>query len=116
MLRDAAVLVLPNRATTVSARYTSPLKLFEYLALGKPIVASDLPALREVLRDQENAILVPPDRPLALAAALREVLDDPALAERLGRGARADAPQYSWDRRAWRLEMLMRAAIAARTS
>ena len=116
LLRDAAVLVLPNRATTVSARYTSPLKLFEYLALGKPIVASDLPALREVLRDQENAILVPPDRPLALAAALREVLDDPALAERLGRGARADAPQYSWDRRAWRLEMLMRAAIAARTS
>ena len=116
LLRDATVLVLPNRATTVSARYTSPLKLFEYLALGKPIVASDLPALREVLRDQENAILVPPDRPVALAAALREVLDDPELAERLGRGARADAPQYSWDRRAGRLEVLMRAAIAAHTS
>ena len=44
-LEPADVLVLPNPATVVSERYTSPLKLFEYLALGRPIVASDLPGV-----------------------------------------------------------------------
>ena len=113
LLRDAAILVVPNRSMPASARYTSPLKLFEYLALGKPVVASDLPALREILRDQENALLVPPDRPAALAAALRDVLEDSALAERLSRGAHVEAQKYTWDRRAERLEALLRAAIVA---
>ena len=52
--------MLPNTATEVSARYTSPLKLFEYLAAGRPIVASRLPALAEVLEDGVNALLVAP--------------------------------------------------------
>jgi glycosyltransferase involved in cell wall biosynthesis len=46
-LGEADVLVLPNTALAISARYTSPLKLFEYLASSRPIVASDLPALAE---------------------------------------------------------------------
>src|SRR5262249_13241169 len=67
-LAAAAVLVLPNsRAEPISARYTSPLKLFEYMAAGRPIVASDLPSLREVLTGGRNAVLVPPDDPGALA-------------------------------------------------
>jgi len=55
----ADVLVLPNSAKAkIASHYTSPLKLFEYMASRRPIVASDLPSLREVLRDGENAILV----------------------------------------------------------
>ena len=57
------MLVLPNTATEVSASYTSPLKLFEYLAAGRPIVASRLPALAEVLEDGINALLVAPEDP-----------------------------------------------------
>jgi glycosyltransferase involved in cell wall biosynthesis len=113
-LRAADVLVLPNRATTISARYTSPLKLFEYLAAGRPIVASDLPALREVLRDNENARLVPPDDPHALAEALLAVARDPAGAVRLARGAFETASEYSWDRRAARLESILQTATDLR--
>ena len=59
-LARANVLVLPNPASAISSRFTSPLKLFEYMAAGRPIVASDLPALREVLSPDENAVLVTP--------------------------------------------------------
>jgi glycosyltransferase involved in cell wall biosynthesis len=106
-LQASDVLVLPNRATAVSASYTSPLKLFEYLAAGRPIVASRLPALAEVLRDEDNALLVDPDDSRALAAALARVSSDRALAVRLARRAFEDAAQFSWTRRAERLEPVL---------
>ena len=114
LLREADLLVLPNRATSVSASYTSPLKLFEYLAAGRPIVASDLPALREILRDRENAWLVPPDDPAALAAALDALSRDKALSVRLARAAFDSAGAYSWDARAERLEQTLTRAAAAK--
>jgi glycosyltransferase involved in cell wall biosynthesis len=108
-LEAADVLVLPNPETPVSARYTSPLKLFEYLALGRPIVASDLPAFREVLTDRDDALLFQPGSADALAGAVRELLGQPALAERVAARARLRADDYSWDRRAERLEALLAA-------
>ncbi len=112
-LETADVLVLPNPETAVSARYTSPLKLFEYLALGRPIVASDLPAFREVLTDRRNAVLFEPGSATALAGAIRTVLQDPAFAEAIAGQARAMAVEYSWDRRAERLDALFDASRGA---
>ena len=106
-LEPADVLVLPNPATAVSERYTSPLKLFEYLAMGRPIVASDLPAFREVVRHRENALLFEAGSAPALAAAVRAVVGDPALAASLGRRAFETAHDYSWDARAGRLDGLL---------
>lgn len=106
-------LALPNVRSTISERYTSPLKLFDYLAAGRPIVASDLPAIREVLTDQVNGLLVEPGRADVLADALGRVLDDGALAERLSRKAFDDADRYSWDARAGRLEPVLQAAEVA---
>jgi glycosyltransferase involved in cell wall biosynthesis len=105
-LRAADVLVLPNPASAISTRFTSPLKLFEYMAAGRPIVASDLPAITEVLRHEKNALLVAPGDPAALAAAVRRLLNDHALADRLAQAALVDAGEYSWDRRGERLEAL----------
>ncbi len=110
-LRRARVLVLPNTATDLSSRYTSPLKLFEYMASARPIVASDLPSLREVLRDGENALLVPAGDARGLAAAVRRLFDDPALALRLAASAKRDAAAYSWERRAERIEALMEEVV-----
>jgi glycosyltransferase involved in cell wall biosynthesis len=113
LLRQASVLVLPNRASAISTSFTSPLKLFEYMAAGRPIVASDLPSLREVLHDQVDALLVPPGDAGALAAAIRTLLADPALARRLAGAAAAAVPQYGWDRRAERLEALFKTVVTA---
>ncbi len=105
-LREADVLALPNPASAISTLFTSPLKLFEYMASGRPIVASDLPSLREVLRDGENALLVEPGNPQALTAGIVRIKTHAALGERLARQAREDARQFTWERRAERLEAL----------
>jgi len=111
-LGAADILVLPNTASTISERYTSPLKLFEYLTLGKPIVASDLPAIREVLTDTRTALLVPPGDVAALSRAISRLASDPRLSAELGAAALALAPSFSWDARAARLEPALEAARA----
>ena len=111
-LAGARILVLPNTRTAISERYTSPLKLFEYLAMGRAIVASDLPAIREVLTHGDNALLVPPGDADALASAIRRLLDDAGLARQLGERARALAARYTWEARAERLEAALRVAAA----
>jgi glycosyltransferase involved in cell wall biosynthesis len=100
-LAAADIVVIPNSAKQqISARHTSPLKLFEALAAKRPIVASDLESLREVLVAEKNALLVPPDNAGALASALRRLVADPALGERLATEARRESTRYSFDARA----------------
>lgn len=99
-LTASDLLVLPNSGKeTMSARYTSPLKLFEYMASGKPIVASDLPSLREVL-SEKNAFLVKPDDPEALAEGIRYVLAHPEEAAQRAAQALEDVKRYTWESRA----------------
>ncbi|MFQ5527079.1 MAG: glycosyltransferase family 4 protein, partial [Thermoanaerobaculia bacterium] len=84
-----------------ASRWMSPLKMFEYMAAGKAIVSSDLPVLREVLEDEENAILVPPEDLDSWSEALQRLDRDPDLRKRLGAAAReALLAHYSWDQRA----------------
>ncbi|HVU80073.1 MAG TPA: glycosyltransferase family 4 protein [Candidatus Paceibacterota bacterium] len=102
-LSAADVLVLPNSGIEdISRLYTSPLKMFEYMAAGKPIVASDLPSIREIL-DEATAYFTPPDDPEALARVIGAVLADPAGARRRGQAAQQGAKAYSWRERAKKL-------------
>ncbi len=110
-LDGADVLVLPNTHSAISDRYTSPLKLFEYLTRGRAIVASDLPSIREILTDGQTALLVPAGNPEALAGALQRLGADGALRQRLATSAAALAPDFSWARRATRLEPALKAAV-----
>jgi glycosyltransferase involved in cell wall biosynthesis len=80
-----------------------PMKIFLYLAAGRPIVAPDLPDLREVLQHDVNALLVAPGDHVAAANALERLLDEPALARRLGDAARHTAAGLTWDARAHRV-------------
>lgn len=89
-------------------RYASPLKLFEYLALGKAVIAPREPNLMEVLRDGENARLFDGKTPGAFEAALDELLADGALRDRLGQGARTsiDSQRLTWLENAKRVTAL----------
>jgi glycosyltransferase involved in cell wall biosynthesis len=100
LINAADICLLPLSQTSIGARYTSPLKLFEYMAMGKAIIASDLPSLREVLRPEENALLTPPGDAPALATALAHFATKPAQASALGECALADSRRYGWDSRA----------------
>ncbi|MBA2302939.1 MAG: glycosyltransferase family 4 protein [Acidobacteria bacterium] len=111
-LARATMLVLPNPASAISTNFTSPLKLFEYMASGRAIVASDLPSIREVLQHGRDALLVEPGNPAAIAAALRTLAADKPLAERLARTALDGAASYTWARRAERLERLFTEVVA----
>jgi glycosyltransferase involved in cell wall biosynthesis len=106
LLARADVLVLPNPASAISTRSTSPLKLFEYLAAGRAIVASDLPSIREVLRHEIDSLLVAPGDAAALASAIRRLSQDEAFRLGLSRRALESAADYTWERRAERLESL----------
>ena len=108
-LATASVGVLPLTRDLISAHFTSPLKLFEYMAARVPIVSSDLPSTREILTHEVNAILVPPDNPEALARGIERLLTDRGMADRLSDKAYEDVLSYSWDRRAERIIQFLRA-------
>ena len=70
--------------------YASPLKMFDYMAASRAIVAPDRPNIREILVDGETALLFDPDRAEAMWQAVARLIDDPALRARLGSAARAE--------------------------
>ncbi|MEX1248612.1 MAG: glycosyltransferase [Anaerolineales bacterium] len=102
------VLVLPySRQVSGSsgvdiAPYTNPLKMFEYLATGRPIVASDLPILKEIL-SEKNAIILPSGDVDAWVEALAGLQRSPRRRAALAKAARQTAGQYTWEKRAQRI-------------
>jgi glycosyltransferase involved in cell wall biosynthesis len=91
---DAAVAPYPR----LPRFYFSPLKVFEYMAAGLPVLASRLGQLEELIRHGINGLLCPPGDAGALAAALAGLCADPGLRQRLGEAARATVlRQHTWE-------------------
>ena len=81
-----------------------PIKLYEYMAAGLPIIASNFPLLKQIIEDAGCGLLVDPMDPNAIAAAMRWILDHPAEAEAMGqRGLQAVLCKYNWDAEAVKL-------------
>jgi glycosyltransferase involved in cell wall biosynthesis len=93
-----------------------PLKLFSYLAAGRPILAPAAPDTAELLEDGGNALLVPPGEPEIAACALDRILGDSKLADRLSAGALASARDLTWDRRAEKIQAFLEGRLAAALS
>lgn len=97
-----------HNGTINISRWMSPLKIFEYMAAGKPMVASDLPVIGEVLKSGKNAILCNPDKIADWVNAIQQLKDNPEQREQLGRQARIDfEATYTWKKRAEKIKELL---------
>ncbi len=97
--KAADVFVAPNSGKEqIASRHTSPLKVLEYMMSEVPIVASDVPSLREIL-GESNAILVTPDDPRALASGILRAIEDPKHSATIAEQAKKDVMQYDWSKR-----------------
>lgn len=96
----ADVLILPSSARSeISRHFTSPLKLFTYMASDRPIVASDLPSIREILTE-DLAFFFKPDDAKDLAAQISYALENTQEADRKAQAAKELVKRYTWDARA----------------
>jgi glycosyltransferase involved in cell wall biosynthesis len=99
-LAECDVLASPHVPLEGQAFFGSPTKLFEYMAIGRPIVASALEQIAEVLEDGRTARLVEPGNAAELAGAIEELLREPERALRLGTAARVEAERvHRWEDR-----------------
>lgn len=99
------LLVLPYtehitiKGGTKAAEFTSPMKLFEYMAAGKPIVAAAIPSVADILKDGENCAMTAPGNARGFARTVRRCLDDKGFSEKMGRAARQKVGEYTWENR-----------------
>jgi len=97
---DILVITAPDEARYAAT--TSPIKLFEFLAAGKAIVAPSLPSIRTIL-NEENCLFFEAGNPQDLAEKIGWLIDNRPLREKLSQRAHEDARQYSWVRRAGKI-------------
>ena len=104
------ILVSPHvPATDGSEFFGSPTKLFEYLSMSKPVIASRLGQIAEVIRDNQNGLLVEPGNASALARAIEKLSQDESLRGRLGAAGRQTVVErYTWRHNAGRVFEAMR--------
>ncbi len=101
----ADIVAMPIQPTTLNHRLTTPNKLFEAMAAGVPVVASDLPGMAPIVREADIGLLVDPTDPNAIAAAIRRLVADPSQRVAMGdRALQAAHDRYNWERQA---EILM---------
>ncbi len=98
-LRISDLLIMNYPNIEHYAHYMSPMKLFEYMASKKPIVASDLPSIREILNDN-NSILINPDSERGLENGIIKLLNDDYLSNQISKQAFADVQCHTWQKRA----------------
>jgi glycosyltransferase involved in cell wall biosynthesis len=105
----ATVVAAPFLKSAMTSEHTSPIKAFEAMAAGRPLLISDTEAAREIVEDGRTGLLVSPGNVDAWSKAIARVLGDRALQMTLARAAFEKAPHYSWARRAQRVDEFLEA-------
>ena len=104
-LKAADVVVAPNSQSAETSqgiaaiKWTSPMKVFEYMSSRRPMVVSDIPAMRELL-DDSMAVFVEPDNPKALAEGIDKLLSDKEKVEEITKNAYDKVKNLTWEKRA----------------
>lgn len=103
------ILLMPFPFNEHYAYMMSAMKMFEYMASGTAIIATDLPSITEVL-SENNALLIPPDDDQALASAIKKLSEDPAWRTRIAERAFVDIQTYTWTEKARTIASFLRIA------
>jgi glycosyltransferase involved in cell wall biosynthesis len=106
-LKSADILLMPHPYSNFYENYVSPLKMFEYMASGRAIIASDLPSIKEVLTHKESALLSPPGDFESIAENAKILLSDKVFANSIACNALIKVADYSWNLRAKRVLKFM---------
>lgn len=102
-LKSSDILLMPHPYSEFYAYYVSPLKLFEYMSAKKPIIASSLPSIEEILEDRKNALLGKAGDPSSIARNICEVLEHPDLSRKISTAAFNAVQHQTWIKRAERI-------------
>jgi glycosyltransferase involved in cell wall biosynthesis len=100
--RGMDIFVVPAK-NTVRMNYVAHLKIYEYMGLSRPIVATRLRSIEEEVEDGRTGILVPPDDPRGLAEGIQKLVQNPGMAEEIADRAFHHSARYHWERRAERI-------------
>lgn len=95
----ADVLLMPYSKSCGTSQWMSPLKLFEYMASGRAIIASNFPVFDDILSHEKNAYLVEADNAYSLKQGLETVFSNKSLMNSIGQQAKKDVQKHSWDAR-----------------
>ena len=99
----ATIGVIPYEPVGLNNTFTTPNKLFDYMAAGLPVAASRLPELTRFVEHGEIGLTFSPGDPASLAAALNEMLADPERYGRMRERAREAGRRYTWERESRKL-------------
>ncbi|MEZ4887183.1 MAG: glycosyltransferase family 4 protein [Chitinophagales bacterium] len=100
VLNNVTIATIPNNEMGEGKKYTSPLKTYEYMAMGLPIIASNLYSMRQLLKNGENCLFFEPENEKDLAKKIDQLLEDETLRQQLINNNYSQAQLYSWEKRA----------------
>ena len=103
ILKSSDLAIVPNTNFIISEKYTSPLKIFEYLASSLPIISSDLPAMRELLKNEVNCLFFESGNPDDLARKINLLYKNKKLLSVMSENNYNLSRKYSWNERAQKI-------------
>ncbi len=112
-LKSADILLMPHPKGEFYEKYVSPLKLFEYMTAKKPIIASNLKAIREILIHKKNSYLVEAGSPESISNAIKFLVENNDLAQKISRQAYDDVNNYSWLKRSKSIQKFINVKISS---
>ena len=107
IMQQTSIALVPNDRSDISTRYTSPLKIFEYMACGCAIIASNLPAMREILEEDKNCLFFEAGNHVDLANKIDYLLSNQVLRDQIIENNKRKIVLHTWDRRAAEITKFM---------
>lgn len=100
ILAQSHLAVIPNNKSEEGLKYTSPMKLFEYMAVGVPFISSRLPSIKEIIPEEQLSIYFEPENSQDLAQKIQYTISDEQLLEKIHKESLSLVSQYTWKNRA----------------